>query len=227
MQFDLECKMFRPVNRWLKSDGFQVRDEFALPWGICDLVGVRFRRDRVKERLALGQREPIGPPLRIDVLMRIPPETEGHSIRLRTLQRNYADILDQDAVSAQVERLIAKKFLKRTRYGLQRLNGWHPLHDIIIAVELKRYRITEALEQASRHLRVATQSYVGLPVETARRVVESRRRLEFEHCGVGVLGISPRKCHVLLESSPVDKCRDDILQVHTTERFWRAYPKGS
>jgi len=38
-----------------------VKPEFSLPWGICDLVGVKLDPIKVKRRLSYGQTRPVGP----------------------------------------------------------------------------------------------------------------------------------------------------------------------
>jgi len=220
MAFRFEDEMVPPVVRWLERHRLRVRREFAFPWGTCDLVAARLNRKRVARRQALGQHRPIGPLLRIDILMHIPDESEERAVRLETLRRRYGRVVDGDTVSAEVERLVANKFVRRTRYGLQKRNAWYPLHERIVAVELKRARVIEALEQAAQHLRIATESYVGLPFDVARRVVRDRRRNEFVNRGVGILAVSPRACSVLLRAFS-SSCLDVVHQAHTTERFWR------
>jgi hypothetical protein len=225
--FRNEGAMAASVVRWLQSDGLAVRHEFSLPWGVCDILAARLRSSRVRRRLKLGQRAPVGPPLRVQLLTQIPDEAEKRCVRLETLYRRYDGVLDRTTVSAEVQRLVASRFVHLTRYGLQKRNAWYPLHDRIIAVELKLTRVSEALEQARRHLRIATKSYVALPMELARRVAQSDRRTGFRQSGVGLLGVSPRRCDVLLRSSCRTQKPDDVLQMHTIERFWRSRPKDS
>jgi len=45
--------MAPPVMRWLRRNGLMVKPEFSLPWGICDLVGVKLDPIKVKRRLSL------------------------------------------------------------------------------------------------------------------------------------------------------------------------------
>ena len=196
----------------------------ALPWGICDVVGVQLNPSRVRQRLKLGQRLPIGPPSRVFVLLHIPDEKAGHSIRLRTLQRKLGPILGVDTVRMDVEVLQARKFVTETRYGLQRSNGWYPLENRICAIELKLSRVTEALQQAVRHLAVATECYVGLPSDIAMKVTASTRRRQFEGLGIGILSITKESCKMALKAArrkagaahPAETQR-----MHLAERFWR------
>lgn len=223
-EFTKEHQLVDPVIRWLKAEQLSARTELALPWGICDVVGVQLNPGRVRQRLRLGQRLSIGPPSRVFVLLHIPDEKVGHSIRLRTLERKLGPILGTDTVKKEVEKLQARKFVTETRYGLQRLNGWYPLENRICAIELKLSRVTEALHQAVRHRAAATECYVGLPSGIATRVTASTRRRQFEGLGVGILSITRESCRVVLEPTrrkPAEARPAETQRIHLVERFWR------
>ncbi|MHC4475799.1 MAG: hypothetical protein ACYTEL_09140 [Planctomycetota bacterium] len=226
MTFGYEYEMVGPAERWLRSEGLFVKREFPTPWGICDLVGCSFNRENVNKRLALGQRKPIGPTLRVRILSLIPEHDSGRSITLRRLTGKFNGWLGEERVALEVERLVKGKFVKKTsRRGFQRFNGWVPLHKRLVAVELKLRRVTEAFYQARGHLGFADESYVGLPLENAQRLLDSKKKLEFVREGVGVLAVEQGGCEVLLESTP-DRARpDEVLQIHSAERFWRTYAR--
>lgn len=223
-EFTKEHQLVDPVIRWLEAEQLSARRELSLPWGICDVVGVQLNQKSIRQRLKLGQRLPIGPPSRVFVLLHIPDDKVGHSIRLRTLQRKLGPILGVDTVKKEVETLLARKFVAETRYGLQRSNGWYPLDKRICAVELKLSRVTEALQQAVRHLAAATECYVGLPSDLAMRVATSTRRRQFENFGIGILSITRGSCGVALKATrrKTGEARPTETQrMHLVERFWR------
>jgi hypothetical protein len=227
--FLLEREMLTPGRDWLRRQGLLTKAEFSTPWGICDLVGVSLLRERVRQRLSLGQHEPIGPPLRIALLNRIPDAKTGKKVALETLEFEFNDLLPPGELQKILRTLIESGYVVEARSGcLQKLNGWVPLHWRIVALELKLERVEEALNQALSHLKFATHSYVGFPSKLAIRIARSKRRRAFLDAGVGVLGISPQGCEVLVPSQNQDSMeRDRILQMHCVERFWRTHVKDN
>src|SRR5712691_13558430 len=83
--FRLEAEMVVPVQRWLQRRGLAVKREFFLPWGVCDLVGVKLDPRKVKRRLSYGQTRPVGPLQRLLILSKIPDRDSGGAIGLERL----------------------------------------------------------------------------------------------------------------------------------------------
>jgi hypothetical protein len=202
--------------------------EFALPWGILDLVGCSLNQRHVNKRIALGQARPIGPRERIMLLAHIPDVAEGKAVTKQKLTRVLAGLYDEQEVTAELGRLIAGKFISRTpQDGFQKANGWMPLHRRIVALELKLARVSDAVAQAVRHLSFADESYVGLPTDAAYHVLRSRQRLTFDENGIGLIAVRRDGCRVLLKSRPAGTDLDPLLQAHCVERFWRNRLRGS
>jgi len=224
--FALECEMSGPVRRWLKKEGLAVKDEYVLPWGICDFVGLSFDQERVNKRLALRQFRPIGPPHRIDLLFQIPDVDTSKSISIRQLRKRLP-VLPGDAVERELEKLAQNRFVIQHRNGsFQKLNGWVPLHNRIVAVELKLSRTSEVLGQAASHRAFASESYVAMPSKIAERAADTRFA-EFHAVGVGILGVTRRACKVLLRPSASGVPVQRTLQAHCVERFWRTRDSSS
>jgi len=220
--FSLETEMTQPVIDWLRNQGLMIKREFALPWGICDLVGVRLDPTRVRLRLSYGQRRPIGPPMRLHVLSKIPDSRSGSSISLTKLRAELPSYVQSDVLSRELASLTRDGFVSSPRRGcFQKLNGWAPLHVRIVAVELKLSRISEVLAQAQANYAFATESYVALPAKLAHRLMRSSRVDDFRRAGIGLLAAYPSSCRRLLPPSPDQRMLDDVLQAHCVERFWR------
>lgn len=228
MSFKLESEMLRPVERWLKNQGLHTKAEFANPWGVCDIVGCSLRPQKVKDRLSLGQRRAIGPPFRIQLLERIPDEKTGRSVSPHKLTAEYSCFIRAAEIQKEVETLIAGKFVRRTvRGNLQKINGWAPLHDKIVAVELKLSRIDDVIEQALANQQLTPLSYVALPRETAERTLEKAGGNRILKSGLGLLGVARSGCVELLRASRSPRnIVDNISQAHCVERFWRCYIKS-
>src|SRR5258706_14928200 len=189
--------MAKPVHQWLRRQHLLIKSEYVLPWGICDLVGLSFNQKQVAKRLSYRQHRPIGPLQRIDLLRHIPDQESGSAITINCLLK----LAEEGEVGYPFERdlqiLIANRFIAATKNGsLQKLNGWMPLHERIVAVELKLYRISEAISQALSNRAFATESYIALPGQIAERFLRSARHPEFRQTGIGVLGVTRTTCRV-------------------------------
>ena len=211
---------------WLKSQKLPlIKKEFSTPWGVCDLVAAALNERKVAERLALGQRRPIGPLRRVALYHRIPTE---HAVTVRTLQREYAGFLDKNELMAELSRLVAHRFVRMPRRGsYQSVNGWVPLQKKIVAVELKLSRVSEAFQQAAAHLCFADESYVALPMDVADRIATGRRGRDFASAHIGLLGVTRKKCTPMLVPNSANPSTDDVLRMHCVERFWRTRVKGN
>jgi len=228
MAFERETEMSRPVRRWLEGQGLVIKAEFALPWGICDLVGLSFDERKVVKRLSFRQFRPVGPMRRVELLQHIPDQESGSAITLGRLQKSVGGALFGLGFEQELGTLIADRFVVRRKGGsLQKVNGWAPLHDRIIAVELKLSRVCEALAQATMNRAFATESYIALPAKVAERLTNGGRYSELEKVGIGVLGVTASACKVVLPVSHQRNELDANLQMHCVERFWRTRGNSS
>jgi hypothetical protein len=220
--FTLENQMVPSVVGWMRDQGLAVKREFSVPWGICDFVGVKLNPKQVQRRLSLGQKHSVGPPLRLQILSKIPDIDSGTSITGVELRRKLLGYLSTDDLGKELEYLARLNFISSPSQGqFQKLNGWVPLHKRIVAVEIKLSRISEALAQASSNRTFTTESYVALPYDLARRVATSARADQFRREGVGILAVSQNSCRRLLSSSWGAGISDEVLLAHCVERFWR------
>jgi hypothetical protein len=227
MGFARENDMTQPVRRWMQRQGLLVKPEFGLPWGICDLVGLAFNKRQVNKRLSFRQYRPIGPIQRVELLSYIPELESGSTITLSRLQTTAATASFGQTLERDLSTLVADKFVVVRKDGsFQKVNGWAPLHQRIVAVELKLRRISDALSQAQSNRSFASESYVALPADVADRFVSSRRCNDFIGSGVGILGVSPTQCRVVLAATQM-VYPDSVLQAHCVERFWRTRDSSS
>lgn len=215
--FSLEREMTEPVEQWLQSQGMHTKREFSLPWGYCDLVACEPDCVQVGKRLELGQRASIGGFQNVFLLLNIPDENRKNGITLERLRMILHST--EDEVAKQIQSLIRKKFVYRTSTGsFKSRNGWKPLHQRLVAVELKLKNITEALIQARSNKGFCSESYVGFPTEIANRIVNGKRRIEFEEAGVGVISVTHEECKILLPAN--DRSPDTFRETHSVEKFW-------
>lgn len=227
MGFTRESQMTIPVRRWLRRQRLLIKAEFALPWGICDLVALSFNQRQVAKRLSYRQYHPVGPMPRVELLRHIPDKESGEAITFERLQNSARATMFGSSVEHELRSLIANGFVVSNPEGhLQKLNGWAPMHDRIVAVELKLSRVSEALAQALSNRAFATESYVALPANVAARFAFGDRCAEFTKAGVGVLAVTTACCKVLLPAIGTSNA-DDTLQMHCVERFWRTRDNSS
>ena len=208
-----------------------VKSEFVTPWGICDLVGLTFNPQRAERRRQLGQTRAIGSITRALLLLEIPDIEKREATTLGKLVRQFAPVVPAEVVSEQIERLIADRFVVSSPRGrLQRVNGWMPLQDRLVAVELKLSRVKEAMHQALSNLGFAEESYVGLPAKVARRMAsDSSRWSGFFDAGIGLLSVTPRGCKPLVPARErkTPDSTDGVLQFYCVEKFWRTRARGN
>jgi len=220
--------MLRPARGWLRSRGLMTRSEFATPWGICDLVGCSFRPDAVATRQDLGQTKAIGPYIHVLVLSQIPDENEGATVTFDALRHKLGWSDDESELARILRGLVARRFVRTNRLGrYQRLNGWLPLQETIVALELKLSRFRDALRQASAHVEFADESYVGLPMTLSLAIANSTRVHLLERLGIGLLGVSKKKCDVVVAARAPQLSGTRPAQVHCVERFWISYVRDS
>ena len=219
--FRYEADMFAPVESWMSQQGLQIKREFVVPWGVCDLVGATFDGSKVQKRLELRQRQKIGPVSRIELLLSLPDTETRRSVSLGKLERKYKDLVPKDALLRELDVLESRNFARTTRHGhYQKFNGWMPLHQRLVAVELKLSRVAEALQQAVNHYAFADESYVALPMSVADTTMRSISRIKkFEQAGVGILGVTADHCELKLpaQAKAPTGCP---FQIHAAERFW-------
>ena len=228
MVFSYEREMLEPAAQWLRNQGLMVKKEFSTPWGICDLVGCSLNKNRVRKRLCLRQTRPITSQLRVYLLSRIPDEDQQTTISIEGLHEHFGELLDRSRIEAEVQRLIRDRFVEEpSPHAYFKRNGWMPLHKRLVAVELKLTRIDDALHQAINNLGFANESYVGLPAEAARRVINSKKKTDFQHVGVGILTIGSDDCRVVLRTNMQRSNREIASQAYSVERFWLPHLRGS
>lgn len=157
------------------------------------------------------------------MLRLIPDVDTGRRIRASSIFKAFGEVLPDELIAAEIERLVRDRFVKRCgRKSLQKVNGWAPLHRRIVAVELKLSRVTEALLQAKDHLAFADESYIGLPADLAARIQKAPDRWNrYWELGVGLLAVTKTKCRVVRASKPPSASRDEALQMYVTDKFWR------
>jgi hypothetical protein len=227
--FAKESDMAVPAVAWMKSSGMALRSEFVTPWGVCDLVGLTLNPDKVALRLRLRQTRAISSITSAVLLLQIPDEKTKTSTTLDRLTRKCSPSIPEEVVSKETTRLVADRFVKSSSRGrLQRINGWMPLQDRLVAVELKLHRIEEAMRQALNNLGFADESYVGLPADVARRVLSNASRWsDFLDAGVGLLSVAPQGCEILVPARNTRDWTDTAIQLYCVDKFWRTRLKDN
>jgi hypothetical protein len=222
---DLEAHLVGTVLCWLSDQGLIVHmEEFVTPWGVADLLGIRFDIDRVKARIAAGHLDPVGDTHAMQLLLSLPPG--GKSKRISELARKFEPLLGPELFARAVRNLIRKRFVVQEGAMLVRRIDWMPYHEQLVAVELKLRRVDEALAQARRHKAITAESYVGMPAVIAERVAFTERRADFEAAGVGLLSVQDGDCKVLI---PPNLSADTVIEVQelcAAEACWRKVSKA-
>jgi len=226
--FTRESEMAASVARWMKANDMTPKSEFATPWGLCDLVGLRFNRRRVARRLELKQIRAVSSITRAMLLLQIPDVETQRFVTLDRLVLKYAPSITEEVVRGETSRLIADGFVVcSSRRRLQKVNGWMPLQERLVAVELKLSRVDEAMRQAVNNLGFADESYVALPADLAQRVMSAARWSRFFDLGIGLLSVARRRSQVLRPAERTRRWTDEAIQLYCVEKFWSTRLRGS
>jgi hypothetical protein len=227
--FAKESDMAASAATWLKNCGMIVKSEFVTPWGMCDLVGLRFNPKNVAHRLQQKQTRSVGSITQAALLLQIPDKESKVWTTLNRLIRRHAPAIPGDIISEEINHLICNRFVVPSHRGrLQKVNGWLPLQDQLIALELKLSRIEEAMRQALNNLGFADESYVGFPREVAERIAANLSRWHvFFNAGIGLLGVDRQECKVLVAARKTSDYTDKAIQLYCVEKFWRTRAKDS
>jgi len=221
--------MVPSVARWVKAQGMAGKTEFVTPWGICDFVGLRFDPEKVRLRVQQNQLRAISSIPRACILLEIPDAETGDSTTVDRLARKFAPLFSEESVHKEINRLIADRFvISCSRRRLQKRNGWMPLHDRIVAIEMKLFKVEEAMHQAANNLGFADESYVALPANVAGRVTSVPARWsKFFELGIGLLGVTHRRCEVVRSAQKTRNWVDDAVQLYSVDKFWKRGLRGS
>lgn len=221
--FRLESEMAPTVSQWLRDAGLRVKQEFMTPWGVCDLVALSFNSDRVGHRLNLRQTRPVGSLTQAILLLQVPDIETHKATTVGRLAKQCAPVLSAEEVEREVSRLVAHRFLVQSRNGrLQKVNGWMPLQERLVTVELKLARVQEAMQQARKNLDLGAESYVAFPSDVANRIAAKPQRWQrYFDVGIGLLAVSQSNCTQLIGARATDATYDQAVQLHAVEKFWR------
>jgi hypothetical protein len=215
-----ERAMLSPIHLWLASLGFFTKNEFQMPWGICDLVGVKADPTAVIERVKEGR-------IPVATLLAIPTRGSRRYTTIEELASTLGPHLEAGQISDIVKRLKSKKFVSVNDGRITRPSGRHGFYEKIVAVEFKLTRIEEALAQATHHKVVTSDSYVALPHIVAEKAVHDGWRAEFGRKGVGLISLRSDACDVVWQPArssiyPVNP----VFECHAAERFWPEISKA-
>ena len=221
--FRYEREMCGPARQWLLAEGLMVKVEFGTPWGVCDLVGCSLDAYEVRRRLLLRQRKPIRSEIRVGILLKIPQASSGTTESIEDLCDYYGPYLDRKRIVLELGRLVRDRYIEEDEPGrYHRRTPWMPIHKRLVAVELKLDRVADVICQATNHLGLFDESYIGLPEDVADRLMARWRTGEFLDRGLGVLSVSPDGCHVIAPARRRAARERNALQVAAVERFWSA-----
>jgi hypothetical protein len=217
----LETQLLSPVRRWLESEGYITVDEFQTPWGITDLLGLKYNLDMVFDRIANKQLAPIGDLQSVMVFLLMPPASSRHSLTEEELFKELGYLMGEPKLRAIVASLRRKKLITISSSGrFTRAAPWLPYHERMVSVELKLSRVDEAIAQAKRHRVITPFSYVALPESVAEKAAVDSRSTDFIVAGVGLISVAKDTCRVLLEPREKSSSLEQAYEIAAAEQLW-------
>ncbi|MAT16631.1 MAG: hypothetical protein CMJ46_15330 [Planctomyces sp.] len=226
-EFARESEMQAPVWRWLESEGLMVKPEVSLPWGICDLVGCELDPEHSRKRLQSTSSRTVSSRRAVNILTELPHERSRRSKELREVAAVFEGYLTTEEVESELLKLVAQQFAVQTRTGrFKRTFDYALERHRLVCVELKLSRILEVCYQAKENKQLTNESYVALPLHTARRVSATRPE-ELSKSGLGLLGVTTTSCVELVAPFQSPHIQPShVTQLHCIELFWRQFVKG-
>lgn len=216
-----ESEMLFPIEQWLLNRNYVTKVEIQLPWGICDLVGMKPELDRAVTRLNETGKRTIGNFTNAWLMVHLPSPRARKAVSREDLLTQSAMVMNATQLSAGLDDLVARQLATKTSNGkFQRACSWFPYHDSVVAVELKLSRIEDVLSQATRHKALTKQSYIALPIDLAERLMNSKRRETLEQSGVGLIATDGSKCMEMLMPKTARFEPDPVFAVLVADRFW-------
>ncbi len=213
VMFKYERDMTEPARAWLHEQTRFTMIEYATPWGICDLVGCSFDSIAAMYRKRDRQATPLTPSTTLRKLWRLHVAGSGG-----LPNANASDTYD----ALWKKRMVSVDALDCARSKVR----WLPLHNRLIALELKISRVSEVLRQAEGNLEMAGESWIGLPLSLAEKVVANDGYVKFGSQGIGVLGVTPSGCQVVLKARPQKPKLKHVTEMIVVEAFWRKHHRN-
>lgn len=227
--FRYESDMRAPVLNWLRNRGLHAELEVQMPWGTADIVALRPNKGQVSKRIQYGQLKKLGNISRFRVLEMVPDVDTGKSVTLRTLAKRVAEGCSGDLdLLNHLHALERDSFIQQPKRGhFQKLNGWQPLQEILLSIELKLDRFRDALSQARQNMAAVNESYVAFPSKVAERIACSKRGNELRREGIGLLSVGDSGCHRIITAKTNRNVSLPIIESNLVERFWETMIKDS
>lgn len=188
-----ESEMIKPLLYFLIDEFYldAVEKEFSAGYGIADVVGVKYDRNKLKSRFESGLREPIVNIRELSLL--------------NALQKNKYSTVEslakQVGLSISYVKKVLLKSLREKGYVEKQQHKYILIRDIcyftdlVISIEAKLTKWRDALGQAKRYQHFSNLVFVALP----RKTVKNIDRQLFIKSNVGVLSVTDDSVNIELK----------------------------
>ncbi len=111
--------MLYPIEHWLLNRNYLTKTEIQLPWGICDLIGVKPNLDRAATRLQESGKRTIGDFANAWVLMNLPSPSARRALSESDLAVKCSLILSGEQLAESLEDLVERRLaVKVSRHAM-------------------------------------------------------------------------------------------------------------
>lgn len=213
--------MLYPVEQWLLQRNYVTKVEIQMPWGICDLVGVKPNLEKALIRQRETGRRTVGDFANAWILVRLPSEASRQSISLDDLKRESEWTLSSQQLDESLEDLLSRGLIAKNSSGnFRKRSSWLPYHDAVVTVELKLSRVGDVISQATRHKSITERSYIALPSDKAGRILEGSKKVELERAGIGLFSTDGTSCVELISPRQSQFESNSPFEILVADRFW-------
>ena len=216
-----EYTFVQHLAKLLKEEGFLVKKEIGVGYGIADLVIIKKSKFDLKRCTLRSNYKQFSPLLKTNyfkLLKHIPDLDSGDEpidIDLLVEKTHISrSLLKYDLLKSLEE----KKYIKKEggKYYFK-VNGWAPLAKEIIAIEAKLKDWKRGFIQANRYRTFADKVYLALPEENIRLV--DKELLKKHHVGLISFNVKTAQKRVIIKSSKEEPL-NEFKRNFASEYFW-------
>ncbi len=217
-----EGSFVNKLKKLLQDDGYSVKSEVGVGFGIADLVLVKntkFNLKNVALRESYKQRSRLLNEDYFKVLHLLPDQHTKQTVHISYLEKN-TKISNSILKYKILKRLENKKFIKRVNKDYYfKANGWLPLAREVIAIEAKLKDWKRGIYQVNRYKSFADRVYLAIPSET-QRLVDKEMLKKYN---VGLLTLDYKKgLKKIAVSAPKGIPLNENKKNYAIEFFWNS-----
>jgi len=215
-----EKSFVHKLKKLLEKDGYFVKPELGVGFGVADLVLIKnnqFNKNHCLLRKQHSQKFKLLNEDYFRVLQCLPDQEKNTLV-------HFDEILNKSKLSKSLLKykilkdLEDKKYIKCVHKNYYfKVNGWLPIAKEVVAIEAKIKDWKRGVYQANRYKAFADKVYLAIPKETEHLVDKSI----LAKYGVGLIVLDNKKVEKMIKiSAPKNVASNENKKNYAMEHFW-------